>query len=163
MMNSAIITVAGVTPPGPGKKQGHVHDTDGNKWNVWADKIPNYRMGVSYEIKYEENEFNGKTFSVIKTANPANAAPVTPSGHRAPAQPKPSDGWPGPIPHQIDPKAETIFVCGLCNNAMANANVNPFEVTLTELIAFVDKARSAWRNTLGKAQRADDLNDEIPL
>lgn len=158
MMNNASITIAQVLLPEPGKKQGKVIDTLGNKWNVWADKLQNYRIGVSYDIKYEENEFNGKTFSVIKTANPSNNPPA----HPARAAQKPTDGWPGPILQQPNAKDEMIFVCGVVNNAMSNTNINPFEITLTELIAMVDKARSAWRNTLGKSQKADDLADEIP-
>lgn len=155
-MSQATITVAGITPPEPGRKQGKITDTEGNRWNCWADKLQNYRMGVTYEINYETNEFNNKKFNVIKTANPSNAAP------RPAAQPK-SDGWPGPQPSlAASPKDEMIFVCGVVNNAMSNTNINPFEITLTELIAMVDKARSAWRNTLGKSQKADDMNDQIP-
>jgi len=159
-MSQATITIAGINPPEIGKKQGKVIDTEGNKWNVWGDKLHNYRMGVTYDVVYETNEFNGKNFNVIKTVTPSNKAPTTKSG----------DDWPGsqprqtqpPVQQSASPKDEMIFVCGIVNNAMSNTNINPFEITLTELIAMVDKARSAWRNTLGKAQKADDLADEIP-
>lgn len=163
-MSQTTITVADITPPEIGKKQGKITDTEGNRWNCWADKLQNYRMGVTYDIVYETNEFNNKQYNVIKTANPSNAAPRV-------AAPKSSDDWPGPAPRQAPPssqqvapnaKDEMIFVCGIVNNAMANTNINPFIITLTELIAMVDKARSAWRNTLGKAQNAGDINDEIP-
>ena len=154
----ATITVAGITPPAIGKKQGHIIDSAGSKWNVWGDKLQNYRIGGTYEITYDQNEFNGKTFNVIKSANPSNAAPSQPSR----VEQKPADGWPGPIQQQPSAKDEMIFVCGVVNNAMSNTNINPFEITLTELIAMVDKARSAWRNTLGKSQRRDDMDDGIP-
>lgn len=162
-MSQTTITVAGINPPELGKKQGKIVDTAGNKWNVWGDKIASYRMGVTYDIVYETNEFKDTKFNVIKTANPSNAAPQP-----ARQAPRSSDDWPGPqpsvaMPQHGNPKDEMIFVCGIINNAMSNPNVNPFETTLTELIAMVDKARSAWRNTLGKSQKSDDMRDEIPL
>ncbi len=167
----ATITVQAKQSPAIGKKQGKIQDTNGDLWNVWGDKLQNYREGVTYDIVYETNEFNGHTFNVIKTANPSNQKPSTGA--------LPQDGWPGPtpppsvggirngvypphIPQVANAKDEMIFVCGIVNNSMSNANINPFETTLTELIAMVDKARSAWRNTLGKSQKADDLADEIP-
>jgi hypothetical protein len=63
---------------------------------------------------------------------------------------------------QLTVKDEMIFVCGIMNNSMANANVNPVELTLVEMIAMVNKAKQAWRNTFGKFQQADDMNDELP-
>lgn len=157
-MPQTTITVQAIQSPAIGKKQGKIQDTSGAMWNVWGDKIQNYREGVTYDVTYEEQEFNDRKYNLISKGTPSNAAP------RLAAQPK-SDGWPGPAP-QISmtgtPKDEMIFVCGVVNNAMSNTNINPFEITLTELIAMVDKARSAWRNTLGKSQKADDLADEIP-
>lgn len=162
-MPQATITVQAKQSPAIGKKQGKLQDTEGNLWNVWGDKLQNYREGVTYDIVYEDSEFNGHTFKVIKTANPSSAGAK-------------GDGWPGPTPQlkpapqqaaQIHPqptaKDEMIFVAGIMNNTMANPNISPLELTLTEMIAMVDRARSAWRNTLGKSQRADDMNDEIPL
>ncbi len=152
-----IITVAGITPPGVGKKQGHIIDSEGNKWNVWGDKLQNYRMGVTYDIIYEENEFNGKTFNVIKTAVPSNAQPVQPQRQAPQAAP--------PQVHGFSPKDEMIFVCGALNNAMANPNSDPFRVQTTELITFINLLRTAWRNTLGKppSQVGVEMDDEIPF
>jgi len=164
-MPSTMITVQAKQSPAIGKKQGKIQDTAGNLWNVWGDKLQNYREGVTYDIVYEESEFNGHTFNLIKTANPAQAKPpgsVTPVADPRQVIPR-NDGWPGPQSTlAANPKDEMIFVCGVVNNAMSNTNINPFEITLTELIAMVDKARSAWRNTLGKSQKADDMNDQIP-
>ncbi len=167
-MTAATITVQAKQSPAIGKKQGKIQDTNGDLWNVWGDKLANYREGVTYDIQYETSEFNGHTFNLIKSANPSNNKPSTGA--------LPRDGWPGPTGNIAErmqsggpgfaipptPKDEMIFVCGVVNNAMSNANVNPFETTLTELIAMVDKARSAWRNTLGKSQKADDMSDEVP-
>lgn len=165
-MPQATITVQAKQSPAIGKKQGKIQDTTGSLWNVWGDKLQNYREGVTYDITYDEQEFNDKRYNLITKGNPSNgssAAPPIQAAHRGLAQPKPADGWPGPVTNQPNAKDEMIFVCGVINNAMANANVNPFETTLTELIAMVDKARSAWRNTLGKSQRDHELNDDLPV
>jgi hypothetical protein len=135
-------------------------------------------MGVSYEIQYEIKEFNNHNFNLISTANPTNSLsqqstlPLQrpPNAQYVPNQPghqtMPSQApqaWPGPTPKvQLTVKDEMIFVCGIMNNSMANANVNPVELTLVEMIAMVNKAKQAWRNTFGKFQQADDMNDELP-
>jgi len=158
-MSQAQITVAGITPPGIGKKQGKIQDSVGNSWNVWGDKLQNYRMGVTYDITYDTNEFNGKTFNVIKTANPANPNAQAGQVAAAPqAQQRAAQAMAAP-----SARDEMIFVCGIINNALANANVSPFELTPTELIDMTNKARQVWRNTLGKVQAADDMGDEIPF
>ncbi len=156
-MPTATITVQAKQSPAIGKKQGKIQDTNGSLWNVWGDKLQNYREGVTYDITYEEGEFNGHRFNTIKTANPSIAGQQY--------VPTPAAVRPAPPSAAIPPNAkdEMIFVCGIVNNSMSNANINPFEITLTELTAMVDKARSAWRNTLGKSQKADDIGDEIPF
>lgn len=157
-MPSTTITVQAKQSPAIGKKQGKIQDTEGNKWNVWGDKLQNYREGVTYDIIYETSEFEGHHFNVIKTANPASGptpqprtAPLLQAGtHHTTQAPSAKD--------------EMIFVCGIINNSLSNTNINPFELTATELIAMVNKARQAWRNTLGKAQgNDDDINDSIPF
>lgn len=155
-MSQANITVAGITPPAAGKKQGDIIDTQGNKWKVWGDKLHLYQMGGSYSITYETNEFKGQQFNVIKTVNPA-----------APQQ-QPRVQQPAPVQaaqqgQQFTSKDEMIFVCGVINNAMGNSNINPFEITITEFISMVNKSRQAWRNTFGKSQSGGDMDDEIPF
>lgn len=155
-MPNAVITVAGITPPGVGKKQGKVSDTTGGVWNVWGDKLHLYRMGVSYDITYEDGEFNGRHFKTIKTANPTNAAP-------AQATPQPQQHTAPPPSNQN--KDEMIFVCGALNNALSNPNAMPFELTAIELATFVKKIRQVWRATIGNSQQSsdDDMNDSVPF
>lgn len=163
-MPQAVITVAGITPPGPGKKQGKITDTNGGKWNAWGDKLANYRMGVSYEIVYEEDEYEGHPFRTIKTANPTNAAPAPqPAVHGQYAAP------PAQVIGSTEPsftkKDEMIFVCGALNNALSNPNVVPFQMTVIEIATFVKLLRQVWRGTLGATQQQvrDDMNDSVPF
>lgn len=151
------ITVAGITPPAIGKKQGKIIDSLGNSWNVWGDKLHLYAMGQTYNITYEVNEFNNKQFNVIKTVSPASGQPQPQRAvAQPPAQPQP------PVGIQLSAKDEMIFVCGIMNNSVGNSNVNPFELTTAELIGMMQKAQQVWRNTMGKQARGD-MDDEIPF
>lgn len=157
-MPQATITIQAKQAPAIGKKQGKVQDMEGNLWNVWGDKLQNYREGVTYDIVYEQSEFNGHMFNVIKTANPAAAGQMA---HAMAANPARGQT---PPPQQATAKDEMIFVCGIMNNSLSNANINPFELTATELITMTNKARQVWRNTLGKSQsNNDDIDDSIPF
>ena len=160
-MTQAVITVAGIAPPGQGKKQGKVTDTVGGVWNVWADKLNLFNIGATYAITYEENEFKGQRFFVIKTATPQGTMPGM--QQRAPST--------HPNPPGIPPttaKDEMIFVCGALNNALANPNIQPFSVNTTEMVAFINLVRQCWRLTLAKGptpveQGQQAMDDQIPF
>lgn len=158
------ITVTGITPPGAGKKQGHIIDTSGKKWNVWGDKLHNFELNRSYNITYDINEFNGTKFDVIKTAEligaNLNPAPQTftpqPTGPRHAQTPQ--------YTAQPSAKDEMIFICGALNNSLGNQNVNPMMLTGPDIIGLIEKFRMAWRNTLGKTQQnSTDIVDQIPF
>lgn len=154
-MPNAVITVAGILPPEQGKKQGKIKDTAGGSWNVWGDKLHNYQIGQTYNIVYEENEFNNSKFYVIKSFNAIG--PVL----AQPATPQPRAPMPAAMPSAKD---EMIFVCGALNNALANPNVQPFQIGTTEMVAFINLARQSWRLTLGKTPKSEDeFRDEIPF
>lgn len=153
------ITIAGIQPPAPGKKQGKVHDTTGKSWNVWGDKLHNFAMGQSYSITYDTNEFNGAQFDVIKSFTPASGGPAQQAPQ--PAQPRAPIQQYNPQPTAKD---EMIFVCGALNNSLSNPNINPMMMTGPDIIGLVEKFRMTWRNTLGKTQsNSSDMNDEIPF
>lgn len=154
-MPQTTITVAGILPPGQGKKQGKVKDTAGGSWNVWGDKLHLFQMGATYDINYEENSFNNTTFYLIKSFAPASTAGATPA-----PQPRPAT-LPSAMP--VTSKDEQIFVCGALNNALANPNVSPFQLQTTDMVNFVNLIRHTWRQTLGKAQQNNAMDDEIPF
>lgn len=167
-MPQATIVVATIAPR-PGKKQGHVIDSNGGKWNVWNDKLHNYRAGVAYDITYEENDFNGTKFYVIKNADPSGQQSSSgQGGGPGVLQPRPSTSPAAPV--YPTAKDEAIFVCGALNNAIANPNVQPMILTVTELATFVSTLRQVWRGTLGAPkpqaaaqQQQNPMDDEIPF
>jgi len=164
-MSQATITVAQIAPPAIGKKQGKVQDTNGGVWNVWADKLQLYREGVTYNIVYETQEFNGHQFNVIKTSTPANGTPTgSPQLQTGVQLPQPAKQQPMFSAPAYTPKDEMIFVCGGFNNVMGNPATNPGTWTVAEMIDLVTKLRTAWRNTFGARPSAgDDMNDSVPF
>jgi len=158
-MPQTTITVAGITPPAQGKKQGKIADTAGNNWNVWGDKLQNYRMGVTYNITYEENEFNNVRYNVIKNAEPAG------QGTQQTTMPLAQPRVAMPPPSVATPKDEMIFVCGALNHTLANQNISPLELTAMEIGDFVNKLRTVWKGTLGsqKSRSEGEMDDAIPF
>ena len=171
-MPQAVITVAGITPPPMGKKQGHIIDTVGGKWNVWGDKLPNYRMGVTYNITYEENEFNNAKFFVIKNAEPAGAAPSSRSepSHREPQNPLPPHQSPAAVSQSIvTEKDRQIFVCALMGRAFGNPNTDPFNLERAKIAELGNACFDLFNYLFGPKPKSqgqqprDDMDDAIPF
>lgn len=174
-MSDILITVAEIKYPEPGKKQGAIYDTAGNRWGVWADKLENYAIGQSYSIsEYDTYDFKGKSYHTIKKASRVASAGA-PQPSYAPVRQAPPQFVPQAAPQAMpqQPPVPTpdyqaikdihIFVCGAINNTLSNPNVNPLSLELTDLIALMNKYQTAYRNTLGKRHHDHDLNDEIVL
>lgn len=64
-VSTATITVAEASGPGPGKKQGVVVDSTGEKWGYFPDKVGPFQVGAVYAISYTEREWQGRTFKTI--------------------------------------------------------------------------------------------------
>jgi hypothetical protein len=156
---SEIITVAGVTHPAAGKKQGKIQDTQGRQWQVWADKISQFNAGQSYEILTSKTtQFNGATYVTIgefrEAAPPAYSAPP-PQQVRAPfyqpallpPMPAPQQAVAAPISEHL--RRMDIFICGAVNNALANQNVNPLAVNPEIMMQFITMMKEVWKKTLG--------------
>lgn len=139
-MPQAVITVTGITPPAPGKKQGRIIDTENQSWNVWGDKLHNYRIGVSYNIGYDTQEFNGHQFNVIKSAEPTNRVPPVTAAPQA-----------SPQTYSVAPgftvKDEMIFVCGAFNNLMSLPDA--WNLTKEQMADKVEDLMWTFQVTLG--------------
>ncbi len=161
-MPQAVITVAGITPPAMGKKQGHIIDTVGGKWNVWGDKLHNYRMGVSYNITYDENEFNGVKFFVIKNADPAGAAAQAGQATQPSASPAAVSQS---IPSEKD---RQIWVNSLLGRCLNNPNTDPFNLERDKIAEKAKLFYDLYDYLFGPKPRVgqqprDDMNDQIPF
>lgn len=167
MNRVVVITVAEVHQPQPGKKQGKVIDQTGKVWYVWADKVNNYRPGSVWAIdKIKSSMFQGQMYNTIMDATPLDSANpgLAAAPHGAPTQSYAPSPKPSAVPQpSMTQKDEMIFVCGVVNNLAGNQNNDPTAITAQTLIQWVNHARQAWRNTFGKVQADEDMDDQIPF
>jgi hypothetical protein len=76
------IEVAYVNQPGPGRKRGSVKSANGQYYGVDPGMLGLFQQGGRYKIFYEDNEFKGKIYSVVKTVSPL-AAPTPSTGGKS--------------------------------------------------------------------------------
>jgi hypothetical protein len=150
------ITVAIVEHPAAGRKQGTVHDTKGNRWKVWADKIPNYALGSTYEVNYKTNHFNGQTFNVIETAK--KIAGATPQEATAAA---------ATYNASDEKRSEQIAVLAIVKEWVPQITVGD----TAGLVHAIRVVREAWKQAYAKPLPSKiesgphpvaEFNDEIP-
>jgi len=177
------ITVAEIIAPAPGKKQYKVIDMAGQQWGVWADHIQDYSVGATYNILQQKSSvFKGTTYYTIEEVEFVGMdIPQTQQRQAPPARQQavpvqrrtvaPRVNGPAGVaysPRQPSGNADKtrsmeIFVCGGLNNMLSNPNVVPQDLTVQQLIGMVTNLTTAWRNTLGKEQRDDAMDEEIPI
>jgi hypothetical protein len=87
-----LIEVTETHPPKFGKKVATVIAADGEKFEIWPEKLAGLQVGTRYEIDVEERDYNGRTIRKITKATPANgAAKPAANGNGAP---EPANGEP---------------------------------------------------------------------
>jgi hypothetical protein len=157
-----IITVAHIEQPAPGRKQGTLIDTQGNKWKVWPDKLANYAPGNTYDITYKVNNFKGFESKVIENSVLKAAGPLLEG-----PQVKAPSTWLPPAPTNYT-KDEMIFVCGIVNHAVGAG----LTVSKANILGVTNAMREVWAETFAKAPVKirskvesgvdPDFNDSIP-
>ena len=77
-MNTALIEVEAVVPPGDGKKQAVVKTRNGQKFGLWPKNMGLLRPGRTYEVTFTERKWNDKTYRTIEeiTLAPNAMAPI---------------------------------------------------------------------------------------
>lgn len=163
----ALITVANVQPPAPGKKMASVYDTQGNRWLIFSNSTGQYAPGASYNIEFESSMFNGKQYNKISSATLVAAS--APAGNVVPMQQAPQRAIPAQqfggqtqAPNENTRRLD-IFICGAFNNMLSNPQVNPLLLSADDLTNFIKSVKQAWVNTLGRPADRGDMNDEIPF
>ena len=72
-----MIEVATIEPAKPGKKMGKLMTTGGEPYLVWPSDLSKFTPQGRYEIEFEENEFQGRTYRKVKKVQPIREpAPV---------------------------------------------------------------------------------------
>ena len=121
-----IIQVAETHPPKNGKKLGTIKTAAGESFGIWPDKLAGLQVGGRYQIEFDENEFNGRTYRKITRAQPVESS-------APPGNARSSD-------------AEQQFVCSVLNAAIAAGKL---QLSAESLVAAIKTTRTAWRHTFG--------------
>jgi hypothetical protein len=128
---AVIIEIAETHPPKVGKKLGAVKTAAGESFGIWPDKLSALRVGGRYQIEFDENEFNGRTYRKITNVQ---AVEATPPARRA-----------AHCATEVD-YVEQQFVCALLNAAIAAGTL---QIQTDALVAAIKTARAAWAQTFG--------------
>ena len=143
-MQKATVTVDFVNPPKDGKKFGSIKTKELGYVSVWPDKLDNFKKGQKYTIQYETTDSGYHNFKAMAGGDFPDSD-LGDTGVAPPPLPKPNYQTAPSRP--VDPTPERIFVCGIVNSAVSSGRV---ELDRDAIIALVNEARSAWRETLGK-------------
>lgn len=152
-MNTATVEVAFVNKPAAGKKMGNIKLKDGSYYSVSPAMLSQFSGGGTYEVTYEEHDYNGKIYRTVKTVKQAGQANgATPSGGGK----------------HSESSSEDIFVCGVVNN-LARAGELKERLTVDGIAKLTHGLRLGWRKgkfpmpeVHTKEQSQEDMNDEIP-
>jgi hypothetical protein len=164
---SEIITVKQVFPPGAGKKQASVIDTNDKRWGIKKEEMNNYREGCSYEItRSSENEYRGTTYYTVEGMVPVGGQKTTAA---PPSIPRMHDAVPQrAAPFNDDQRRMDIFVSVMINNSEFDPAVTPED----ELVDICNRFKRVFTRVYGpkpakpdpiSSTRNADMNDEIPF
>jgi len=167
MSSTAIVKVAFVNDAKDGRKMGNIKTVEGVYYSVPVNMLGLFARGGTYEVVYEDNVYQGRTYHHIKTIKQQG-------GESSPAENKTTNGTGGHKYGATDnATAERIYVCGALNSFIAAGKIDP---NANSVRIATDALRTAWRQTFGApqgsnittteapppAKAGDDLNDDIP-
>ncbi len=69
-----LIQVQETHPPKAGGKVAHVVAKDGQRFEIWPDRLGGIHVGQRYDIEVEARDYQGRTFHKIIKAVPVNGA-----------------------------------------------------------------------------------------
>ena len=136
-MATATVTVKFVNQPREGKKKGNIKTADGQQYGVWADKLSQFQPGKTYEIEYESEEWQGKTYHNVKkfkeVAGQTNASAAA----------------------NVGSNDRAMFITGIVGRAMGSGQFPATEIKLLTLAA-----ADAWADL--QAYKPADMSSQEP-
>jgi hypothetical protein len=142
-MPNAVIQVQNIYQADPGKKTGKVRDVTGADYRVKPADLAVMREGATYDVFFEDNNFNGQTYHMVKSVKAVG-------GGAAPAQnfvPAKSNGNASSYYKETSARdAERMFVCSILN---AGIQAGKVQFDSTHIKATVVGLRGVWQETFG--------------
>ncbi len=149
-MPSMTATVRYVNQPKPGKQNGSIKLTDDTFLGVRPNMLSVFSPGTTYDIEFEEREWQGQMYKTVKTAKPAsqtNGATTAPQAGGAPVR----ASW--------SPKdSEHAFVTKVLGDAVRSGKLDLTAETLTKAVrmlrvvhkeGFAGSVGQAWDEEIG--------------
>lgn len=165
-MPTAHVTVKDFWLP-RGKKRWVLKDMNDTLFGVPESMSNKVQKGISYNLTYKEDQWNGRTYLVVENVQPAQEQPIIPAGYQQPISTQRATQ-----PMSDTSKDMHIFTCGAYNSLLRNPSINPLELSTSEKIKFVTEQMEIFRLTLGrkpsdrietgKPSLREDMDDEIP-
>jgi hypothetical protein len=147
MLNSTI-TCKYVNAAKPEKKNGTIKTQDDMMFLVPKEMLGMFHPGVTYDIEYDQHDFNGTTFKTVRKFTEKAAAAAAAGGG-------------GPTRSATNPTdSEQIFVTALMKEMIAAGKIDIMPETLTNQVR---QLRAVWKNGFGTTLvRSDMGGDENP-
>jgi hypothetical protein len=123
-----LIEVKELHDPKPGGKVARIVAADGERYEIWPDKLAGVAAGKRYDVEVTERQFNERTIKSIKKITPLNEQPELPlsgvnGSHLAPAH-----------------AGEAEYVGRVLAALIAKG-----EITTNQIPAFTMRLREVWR------------------
>jgi hypothetical protein len=166
-----IIVVESTKAPFGTAKTGALNASNGKQFRAPPNMLGMLYPGSTYQVTYFVNNFNGKTYNMVKTikqvGDEGNAPAPNPRVHPQAT----SHATQAPSHAPANDTQKSIFVCGGLNQGIASQQVNVMDAQ--SIVMATRALMNAYDNSLGakpgaqsmapKATARGDMDDEIPF
>jgi hypothetical protein len=123
-----LIEIKELHDPKPGGKVARIVAADGERYEIWPDKLAGVAAGKRYDIEVSERQFNERTIKSIKKITPLNEQPQLPLSGASQS-------------HLAPPQAGEAEYVGRVIAAL----ITKGEITANQIPAFTMRLREVWR------------------
>ena len=151
---SETIVVENTKPPFGNAKTGAINTSNGKQFRAPPNMLGMLYPGTTYQVTYAVNEFNGKTYNMVKTIKQVGDEGDAPAPTPAPRAMTNGQTAPRPAVNQVPtgnqyhPDTQlSIFTCGALNQAIASQQVNVMDPQ--SIAQATRNIMQVYKNTLG--------------
>jgi hypothetical protein len=124
-----LIEVKELHDPKPGGKVAHIVTADGERYQIWPDKLNGATVGKRYDAEIDTHDYGGRTFKKITKLTPLREEPTPPMSEKFPTL-------------AASPVGEVEYV-----GRVLAALIIKGEVTVNQVPAYTMRLREVWRQS----------------